>query len=64
MTFPLMVRAIRLALDSVDRGLEAAARTLGPARSTGSYHHPALDVARILAGPSRLLPRGWDSSAR
>jgi molybdate transport system permease protein len=29
MTFPLMVRAIRLALDSVDRGLEAAARTLG-----------------------------------
>jgi molybdate transport system permease protein len=29
MTFPLMVRAIRLALESVDRGLEAAARTLG-----------------------------------
>jgi molybdate transport system permease protein len=29
MTFPLMVRAIRLALGSVDRGLEAAARTLG-----------------------------------
>jgi molybdate transport system permease protein len=29
MTFPLMVRAIRLALHSVDRGLEAAARTLG-----------------------------------
>lgn len=29
MTFPLMVRAIRLALDGVDRGLEAAARTLG-----------------------------------
>jgi molybdate transport system permease protein len=29
MTFPLMVRAIRLALDSVDRRLEAAARTLG-----------------------------------
>lgn len=29
MTFPLLVRAIRLALDSVDRGLEAAARTLG-----------------------------------
>ncbi|GAC1453728.1 MAG: molybdate ABC transporter permease subunit [Steroidobacteraceae bacterium] len=29
MTFPLMVRAIRLSLDSVDPGLEAAARTLG-----------------------------------
>jgi molybdate transport system permease protein len=29
MTFPLMVRAIRLALENVDRGLEAAARTLG-----------------------------------
>jgi molybdate transport system permease protein len=29
MTFPLMVRAIRLSLGSVDRGLEAAARTLG-----------------------------------
>ena len=29
MSFPLMVRAIRLALDAVDRGLEDAARTLG-----------------------------------
>jgi molybdate transport system permease protein len=29
MTFPLMVRAIRLALENVDLGLEAAARTLG-----------------------------------
>ena len=28
-TFPLMVRAIRLSLENVDRGLEAAARTLG-----------------------------------
>jgi molybdate transport system permease protein len=31
MTFPLMVRAIRLSLDNVDRGLEEAARTLGAA---------------------------------
>lgn len=31
MSFPLMVRAIRLALEAVDRGLEAAARTLGAA---------------------------------
>jgi len=29
MTFPLMVRAIRLSLDNVDRRLEQAARTLG-----------------------------------
>jgi molybdate transport system permease protein len=29
MTFPLMVRAIRVSLEGVDRGLEAAARTLG-----------------------------------
>lgn len=32
MSFPLMVRAIRLALSAVDRGLEAAARTLGASR--------------------------------
>ena len=31
MTFPLMVRAIRLSLEHVDRGLEEAARTLGAA---------------------------------
>jgi molybdate transport system permease protein len=29
MTFPLMVRAIRLSLESIDPGLEEAARTLG-----------------------------------
>ncbi len=29
MSFPLMVRAIRLTLDTIDRGLEIAARTLG-----------------------------------
>jgi molybdate transport system permease protein len=29
MTFPLLVRAIRIALENVDRGLEAAACTLG-----------------------------------
>ena len=29
MAFPLMVRAIRIALENVDRGLEDAARTLG-----------------------------------
>lgn len=29
MSFPVMVRAIRISLDSIDRGLEDAARTLG-----------------------------------
>jgi molybdate transport system permease protein len=32
MAFPLTVRAIRLSLDSVDRGIELAARTLGASR--------------------------------
>jgi molybdate transport system permease protein len=32
MGFPLMVRAIRLSVEAVDSGLEAAARTLGAAR--------------------------------
>ena len=32
MSFPMMVRAIRLSLDSVDPGLEHAARTLGAGR--------------------------------
>ena len=32
MSFPLVVRAIRLALEAVDSGLESAARTLGASR--------------------------------
>jgi molybdate transport system permease protein len=32
MSFPLIVRAVRLSLDGVDPGLEAAARTLGAGR--------------------------------
>jgi molybdate transport system permease protein len=32
MTFPVMVRAIRLSLESADRGLEEAARSLGAGR--------------------------------
>ncbi len=32
MSFPLLVRAVRLSLEGVDQGLEAAARTLGAAR--------------------------------
>ena len=33
MAFPLMVRAIRLSIENVDRGLEDAARTLGASRA-------------------------------
>jgi molybdate transport system permease protein len=33
MGFPLMVRAIRLSIETIDGGLEAAARTLGATRS-------------------------------
>ena len=32
MSFPLMVRAIRISLENIDRGLEDAARTLGAGR--------------------------------
>jgi len=32
MSFPLIVRAVRLGLENVDPGLEAAARTLGASR--------------------------------
>lgn len=34
MALPLMVRAIRLSIETVDRGLEAAASTLGASRSS------------------------------
>ena len=49
MAFPLMVRAIRLGIESVDRRLEEAARTLGatPARSL-------LTVTLPLAAPGLL----------
>jgi molybdate transport system permease protein len=32
MAFPLLVRAVRLSIENVDRGLEAAAKTLGASR--------------------------------
>lgn len=51
MAFPLLVRAIRLSLESVDQGLEAAARTLGarPARVFLTITIP-LVVPGILTG--------------
>jgi molybdate transport system permease protein len=49
--FPLMVRAIRLSLESVDRGLEQAARTLGcgPVETFVSITLP-LAAPGVLAG--------------
>ncbi|MEM6757896.1 MAG: molybdate ABC transporter permease subunit [Pseudomonadota bacterium] len=51
MAFPLMVRAIRLAIEAVDPGLEAAARTLG-ASSMGVFRTVTLPLILpgILAG--------------
>ena len=37
MAFPLLVRAVRLSLEGVDRGLEAAARTLGAGPIRGFF---------------------------
>ncbi len=51
MAFPLMVRAIRLSIENVDAGLEAAARTLGasPFRVFYSITFPLISPG-ILAG--------------
>jgi molybdate transport system permease protein len=59
MTFPLMVRAIRLSLDNVDRGLEQAARTLG-ARPLDRFFSVTLPliVPGILAGAVTALAAG------
>ncbi|CDL36454.1 Molybdenum transport system permease protein ModB (TC 3.A.1.8.1) [Citrobacter freundii] len=47
MSFPLMVRAIRLALEGVDVKLEQAARTLGAGRWRVFYdHYVTADAAR------------------
>jgi Binding-protein-dependent transport system inner membrane component len=53
MAFPLMVRAIRLAIEAVDPRLEQAAGTLGASRVWVSS-----------PGPFSPLPRRWESSAR
>ena len=50
MTFPIMVRAIRLSLEAVDPGLEQAARTLGAGRLDR-----LVTVTLPLAAPGILL---------
>src|SRR5215467_14976941 len=59
MTFPLMVRAIRLSLENVDRGLEAAARTLG-ARALDRFFTVTLPLMLpgILAGAVTAFAAG------
>ena len=50
MTFPIMVRAVRLALESADPGLEQAARTLGAGRLDR-----LLSITLPLAAPGILV---------
>jgi molybdate transport system permease protein len=59
MAFPLMVRAIRLSMEAVDRGLEAAARTLGagPLDVFATVTLP-LALPGILAGVILAFARG------
>jgi len=57
MAFPLMVRAIRLSLEAVDPGLEAAARPLGagPASASSAPSSPSPPTSR--ARPRRCRSR-------
>ena len=50
MTFPIMVRSVRLALEAVDGGLEHAARTLG-----AGWLDRLLNITLPLASPGILL---------
>ena len=50
MTFPIMIRSIRLSLDAVDPGLEQAARTLGAGRLDRLFN-----VTLPLASPGILV---------
>jgi len=65
MGFPLMVRALRLSIEHVDRRLEHAAATLGagPWRVFFTVTLP-LAWPGILAGVVLRSPRRWASSAR
>lgn len=64
MSFPLMVRAIRLALEGVDVKLEQAARTLGSQPLAGIFDHyvavdSAGDYCRHGAGLRPLVRGVW-----
>jgi len=59
MSFPLFVRAIRLSLDTADRGLEIAARTLGASRldTFGTVSLPLM-LPGILSGALMAFAAG------
>jgi molybdate transport system permease protein len=59
MSFPLMVRAMRIALENVDRGLEDAARTLGagPWRRFATITLPLM-LPGVLAGAVTAFAAG------
>lgn len=59
MSFPLMVRAMRIALENVDRGLEDAARTLGagPWRRFATITLPLM-LPGVLAGTVTAFAAG------
>jgi molybdate transport system permease protein len=59
MSFPLMVRAMRLSLENVDRGLEEAARTLGagPWRRFATITLPLM-LPGVLAGAVTAFAAG------
>ncbi len=50
MTFPIMVRSVRLSLDAIDNGLEQAARTLG-----AGWLDRLINVTLPLASPGILV---------
>jgi len=50
MTFPIMVRSVRLSLDAVDTGLEQAARTLG-----AGWFDRLVNITLPLASPGILV---------
>lgn len=64
-SFPLMVRAIRLAFAAIDHQLEQAARTLGASR-IDAFMTVSLPLARRASLPdaSSPLPAAWESSVR
>jgi len=59
MGFPLMVRAIRLSIEAIDRRYEIAARTLGRSVTSGSrsYPRPALRRSTLATWMARLVMR-------
>lgn len=59
MSFPLMVRAMRISLENVDTGLEEAARTLGagPLRRFGTITLPLM-LPGVLAGAVTAFAAG------